>query len=75
MWRRYQPYDDIKPRPAPSLRTSPSSNEAFKLGFGRRSGVPALVVIDKEGSELAFIDAERRGQAALDKWPIDEGRW
>ena len=38
-----------------------SGSECGKLGTDRRSGVPALVVLDsKNGSELAFIDAESR---------------
>ena len=52
-----------------------AGSESMKLGFGRRSGVPALVVLDSSGEEVAFIDAERRGAAALDKWPKDSGRW
>lgn len=50
-----------------------SGREAMKLGFGRRSGVPAIVVLNPaDGSEAAFIDAESRGPAALSKWPLDE---
>ena len=52
-----------------------AGSESMKLGFGRRSGVPALVVVDAEGEEVAFVDAERRGAGALDKWPKDIGRW
>ena len=49
--------------------------EQGKLGTGRRSGVPALVVIDEAGQELAFVDAERSGSKSLIKWPTDAGRW
>ena len=47
--------------------------ESAKLGFGRRSGVPAIVVLDgKTGKELAFLPAEAQGVAALQAWPLDE---
>ena len=45
------------------------------IGYSRRSGVPALVVLSEDGEELGFIDAERSGPGALSKWPIDEGVW
>ena len=51
-----------------------SGSEAAQLGFGRRSGVPALVVLDEAGDELAFVDAERSGPASLKKWP-EGGQW
>ena len=35
-----------------------SGMEAGKLGRGRRSGVPAIVVLSPDGEEVAFIDAE-----------------
>ena len=50
-----------------------SGSETFKLGFGRRSGVPAIVVLSPEGAELAFIDAERRGPQALKAWDLEDG--
>ena len=50
-----------------------SGAESMKLGFGRRSGVPALVVLDaKEGKELAFLAAEAEGVKALSSWPLDD---
>lgn len=51
--------------------------ESMKLGTGRRSGVPALVVLDpKSGDELAFLAAESKGAKALDDWPLDDsGLW
>jgi nucleoredoxin len=53
-----------------------SGSESFEFGvFGRRSGVPALVVLSEDGSEVAFIDAERRGPGSLAKWPLDEAVW
>ena len=55
-----------------------SGAESMKLGFGRRSGVPALVVLDgKEGREMAFLVAEAEGVKALSSWPLDDadGVW
>jgi hypothetical protein len=51
--------------------------ESGKLGNGRRSGVPALVVLDPEsGDELAFLAAESKGAKALVDWPLDDrGLW
>ena len=40
---------------------------------GRRSGVPAIVVLSPEGEEISFVDAEARGPDALKKWPLDQG--
>ena len=51
-----------------------SGSEVLKLGMGRRSGVPALVVLGPDGEEIGFVDAERRGEIALRKWP-EGGRW
>ena len=49
--------------------------ESMKLGpFGRRSGVPALVVLSSEGEELAFVPAEAQGVRALQSWPMDDPR-
>ncbi len=54
-----------------------AGSEALKFGFGgRRSGVPALVVLDpKDGTELAFVAAESQGPSALGDWPLDDGVW
>ena len=50
--------------------------ESVKLGMGRRSGVPALVVLDKNGNEAAFLAAESKGAKALGDWPLDDsGVW
>ena len=52
--------------------------ETGKLGTGRRSGVPALVVLDaKSGEEMAFLPAESEGTKALSSWPLDneDGVW
>jgi nucleoredoxin len=52
--------------------------ESGKLGTERRSGVPALVVLDSiNGDELSFLPTEREGAKALLSWPIDNpnGIW
>mmetsp|Transcript_14250 Transcript_14250/g.25740 ORF Transcript_14250/g.25740 Transcript_14250/m.25740 type:complete len:195 (-) Transcript_14250:9-593(-) len=52
--------------------------ECMKLGIGRRSGVPALVVLDsKNGDEMAFLPTESEGAKALSAWPLDDdsGLW
>lgn len=52
--------------------------ESSKLGTGRRSGVPALVVLDSDkGEELKFLAAESEGVKALSSWPLDDasGVW
>jgi len=54
-----------------------AGSESGKLGTGRRSGVPALVVLDDKGDEMAFLPAESQGAAALKSWNLDEekGVW
>ena len=54
-----------------------AGSEALKFGFGRRSGVPALVVLDKDGNELEFLAAESEGVRALKIWPLNDenGVW
>mmetsp|Transcript_15230 Transcript_15230/g.21225 ORF Transcript_15230/g.21225 Transcript_15230/m.21225 type:complete len:219 (+) Transcript_15230:138-794(+) len=55
-----------------------AGSESMKFGFlGRRSGVPALVVLDKNGEELTFLPAEAQGASALGSWPLDDpnGIW
>jgi len=49
-----------------------AGSEALQFGFGRRSGVPAIVVLDKAGQELAFLPAEAQGPKALSSWPMDD---
>ena len=52
--------------------------ESSRLGSGRRSGVPALVVLDSiDGGELAFLPTESEGAKALGSWPLDDpkGLW
>lgn len=38
------------------------------FGDGRRGGIPALVVINPEGEEVKYLDAESKGAAALEEW-------
>lgn len=56
-----------------------SGSESGRFGFsGRRSGVPALVVLQGEtGREMAFLPAEAQGVKALQAWPLDDekGVW
>jgi len=51
--------------------------ESFQFGCGRRTGVPALVVLDKEGQELEFLAAEAQGPKVLGSWPLNDelGVW
>ena len=51
-----------------------TGSEALRLGLGRRSGVPALVVLGSDGEELAFVPAESQGVRALQEWPLDDAR-
>lgn len=53
-----------------------SGRESGTYGRGRRSGVPAVIVIDKSGKELAFLPGERYGAAALYEWqPTPKQAW
>ena len=52
-----------------------SNTEVGTFGFNKRSGVPAVVVIDHTGAELAFLPGERHGAVALLEWdPGDQMR-
>ena len=54
-----------------------SGSETPQFGRDRRSGVPALVVLDRDGEELAFVAAEAQGVQALGTWPLNDekGIW
>jgi len=39
---------------------------------GRRSGIPAFVVLDKTGGEFCFLNAERDSISCLSDWPLDD---
>ena len=45
------------------------------FGAGRRSGVPAVVVVDAQGEEVAFLPAEREGASALARFSRGWRRW
>jgi len=48
-------------------------SEVMQFGMGRRSGVPALVVLAANSAvELGFIPAESQGAKALGEWPTDD---
>lgn len=40
--------------------------------FGRRSGIPAFVVLDNNGGEFCFLNAERDSISVLADWPLDD---
>ena len=44
---------------------------------GRRSGIPAFVVLDNQGQEFCFLNTERDSITALADWPLDDlqGHW
>mmetsp|Transcript_25225 Transcript_25225/g.59070 ORF Transcript_25225/g.59070 Transcript_25225/m.59070 type:complete len:244 (-) Transcript_25225:294-1025(-) len=39
---------------------------------GRRSGIPAFVVLDNNGGEFCFLNAERDSISVLADWPVDD---
>jgi hypothetical protein len=43
-------------------------------GTMRRSGVPALIVLDTQGNELTFLNVESETIAAMADWPLDDPR-
>ena len=51
-----------------------SGRERPEFGDGRRGGVPAIIVIDRDCGELQYLNAEGEGAAALGKWE-DAGAW
>lgn len=51
-----------------------SGRERPAFGDGRRGGVPAIVVVDRECNELQYLNAEGEGAAALGQWK-DGGAW
>ena len=40
--------------------------------YGRRSGIPAFVVLDNNGDEFCFLNAERDSISVLADWPLDD---
>jgi hypothetical protein len=52
-----------------------SGAEQSQFGTDRRSGVPAIVVLDNtEGKEVAFLPTEAEGFAALQDWPVHQNQ-
>ena len=48
-----------------------AGKECITFGLRRRSGVPAIVVLDTELNEATFLDAEGCGVQALENWPLE----
>jgi len=46
--------------------------EDIRDEFGRRSGIPAFVVLDNNGGEFCFLNAERDSISVLADWPLDD---
>lgn len=46
--------------------------EVTRDEFGRRSGIPAFVVLDNNGGEFCFLNAERDSISVLADWPLDD---
>lgn len=51
-----------------------AGKERPEFGDDRRSGVPAIVPIDKEGQEIQFLAAESDGVKVLGDW-ADQAAW
>lgn len=66
----------ITTTPSPTTRTDiiVKRSDLISSLEGRRSGVPALVVLDTDGKELVFLNAERDGITAMADWPLDDLR-
>jgi hypothetical protein len=70
------------------LGTTPEAAKKLKAKYGiwsgmeskdfqegtttRRSGVPAIVVLDIEGGELTYLNAEAETIAVMADWPLDD---
>ena len=52
-----------------------SGMEMGTFGARRRSGVPAIVVVDAQGEEVAFLPAEREGASTLARFSREWRRW
>ena len=50
----------------------PAEVEDVRDQFGRRSGIPAFVVLDNQGQEFCFLNAERDSISVLADWPLDD---
>lgn len=66
--------------PSPTAEITPAEpvpEEMPQDGSGRRSGIPAFVVLDNKGQEFCFLNTERDSITALADWPLDDlqGHW
>eukprot|EP00536_Pseudo-nitzschia_multiseries_P013802 jgi/Psemu1/212881/e_gw1.617.38.1 len=50
----------------------PDKIEDARDEYGRRSGIPAFVVLDNAGAEFCFLNAERDSISVLADWPLDD---
>ena len=50
----------------------PAEVDNVRDQYGRRSGIPAFVVLDNEGGEFCFLNAERDSISVLADWPLDD---
>ena len=41
----------------------------------RESGIPTVMVVGKDGEELAHLDVGIKGNTELDKWNVAEWKW
>ncbi|EKX45721.1 hypothetical protein GUITHDRAFT_108595 [Guillardia theta CCMP2712] len=49
--------------------------ESSSLGFDRRSGIPGMVVIGRDGNEITYMNTESKGVKALEAWNLDSNAW
>jgi Thioredoxin-like len=68
----------------PTVAATPETTEPLSLAdedqwddSGRRSGIPAFVVLDNKGQEFCFLNTELDSISALADWPLDDpnGHW
>lgn len=59
--------EDVATEPA-----FPHATENIRDEVGRRSGIPAFVVLDNQGDEFCFLNAERDSISVLADWPLDD---
>jgi len=52
--------------------TTSTTTAAIPAQRKRRSGVPALIVLDTTGEELTFLNVESETIAAMADWPLDD---
>jgi len=52
-----------------------SSLEVGKIPGKRRSAIPTVMVVGKDGTELARLEVGARGISELDRWNYLEWKW